>query len=293
MNLLAPIRRLLLSLAIMSALVSVDARADIYGFVDEQGTGHFATEKLDPRYKLYVRGNATFDSSKFSPHPGDRSAASDLNVTRTPLYRNLSQHPGLKKFETFVNQAAKEFALEPALLKAVMAAESGFNPTAVSPKGAVGLMQIMPDTAERYGVTGDQKKSIQQKLTDPRTNIRLGARYLRDLLLMFPFKQDLVIASYNAGEGAVRKYKNQIPPFPETRNYVQVVAQFYQLYRPAQQREIKREATLEASPEAQFDTTSRVANASQGGARSARRPRIHLVIPGRRALPDAVQSIIE
>ena len=278
----AHMRRLILSLTFMSALVTVNARADIYGFIDEQGVGHFATEKITDRYQLYMRGNATFDSSNFFYHKDQRAVGLDSNFTKTPLYRYLSQHAGTKKFEVFVNQAAKEFALEPALLKAVMAAESGFNPAAVSPKGAVGLMQIMPDTAERYGIISDKKKTVQEKLSDPRTNIRLGARYLRDLILLFPYKQELVIASYNAGEGAVRKYKNQVPPFPETRNYVQIVAQFYQLYRPVQSQH-------DIAP----DNSNHFADTSLSDAERSNRPRIHLVIPGRQNMPDRLQPVIE
>ena len=253
---------------ITAAVMAVDARADIYGYIDEQGMSHFATEKLDKRYKLFMNGNAYFDSSKMALSSSNIKL--DPNFTKTPLYRYLSQHSGLKKYEGFVNQAAKEFNLEPALLKAVMATESGFNPSAVSPKGAIGLMQIMPDTAERYGLIGDTAKTIQEKLSDPRTNIRLGARYLRDLLRMFPMKQELVLASYNAGEGAVKKYKNQIPPYPETRNYVQVVSQFYQIYRPA-------------SPiivSAHNDT-------------KANSTRIHMTLPGRRNMPDGTQPLLD
>lgn len=274
MKLSARLRGLLLALTLMSGLVTIDARADIYGYIDEQGAGHFATEKLNPRYQLFMRGSATFDSSDFSLRSGQKPVVLDPGFTKTALYRYLSQHPALKKYEVLVNQAAKEFALEPALLKAVMAAESGFNPAAVSSKGAIGLMQIMPDTAERYGITGDTRKTVQEKLTDPRTNIRLGARYLRDLLHMFPFKQDLVIASYNAGEGAIKKYKNQIPPYPETRNYVQVVGQFYQIYKPAL-----------SQPEIAITNASD----DEGNGRA----RIHMVIPGRRNMPDGSQSIID
>ena len=145
---------------------------------------------------------------------------------------NAKQRAALKKYEALLNQAAEEFALDPALLKAIMAAESGFNPTALSPKGAVGLMQLMPATAQRYGLQGDRKQSIQQKLTDPKTNIWLSARYLRDLHALFPRQLELVIASYNAGERAVQKYQNKIPPYPETRNYVQLVMQFHRFFKP-------------------------------------------------------------
>jgi soluble lytic murein transglycosylase-like protein len=94
------------------------------------------------------------------------------------------------------------------------------------------LMQVLPSTAERFGLQADKKRSIAQKLTDPKINIRLGARYLRFLRDLYPDQLPLMLASYNAGEGAVQKY-NAIPPYPETRNYVKVVTQFYHLYKPA------------------------------------------------------------
>jgi len=235
------------------------ARADVYGYIDEQGNGHFSTEKIDARYQIFLRRDQSFDTSKLVG-PTDTT---DLKMT--PLTRYLSQHPNLKKFENLLNQAAADFALEPALLKAIMAAESGFNPQAVSPKGAIGLMQVMPATAERYGMQADRKHSIEQKLTDPRTNIRLAARYLRDLQQLFPSRQELMIASYNAGEGAVQKYKNQVPPYPETRNYVQLVTQFYQIYQ------------IHKAP------------TDQAGASDSPK-RIHMTLPGRQNMPTTVSG---
>lgn len=227
-------RRLLQCLLAATVLVTAAAQADVYGYVDAEGTPHFSTVRLDERYTLFVKGDQPFDSADFGKTGADVPAdtSSDLH-SRSPLFRQLLQHPNLKKYEALLEQAAHDFSIEPALLKAIMAAESGFNPSAVSPKGAVGLMQLMPATAERYGLAADRKQSISEKLTDPRTNIRLGARYLRDLRILFPGKPNLVIASYNAGEGAVQKYRNTIPPYPETRNYVQLVTRFYQVYRPA------------------------------------------------------------
>jgi soluble lytic murein transglycosylase-like protein len=134
-------------------------------------------------------------------------------------------------------------------------------------------MQVMPATAERYGLQGDKNKTIEQKLSDPETNIRLGARYLRDLHRMFPNQQDLVLASYNAGEGAVQQYKNQVPPYPETRNYVQLVTQIYQLYQP-------KAATKK--PEA---------GVFSGFGHNARR--LYLTIPGRRNMPSPAVTSIE
>jgi soluble lytic murein transglycosylase-like protein len=230
------------------------AHADIFGYVDADGETHFATQKLDPRYTLYIKGDGVFDSGE---------VRADGAVARSRFSEAITRHPNLKKYEALVIAAAAEFKVDVALMKAVMAAESGFNPTAVSPKGAIGLMQIMPATAERYGVAGDARRSIQQKLTDPQTNVRLAARYLRDLNALFPNQQPLVIASYNAGEGAVQKYKNTVPPYPETRNYVQLVTQFYQVFMP-----------VAASP-ALANATGR---------------RIHLTIPGRSNMPEPLTS---
>lgn len=213
------INRLVLALALYVA--SASALASIYGYVDEQGVAHLATEKIDARYQLFARGDALYSSSSLAS-----------GTERPEVLRYLSRHPNLKKFEPFLKSAGDDFAVDSALLKAVMAAESGFNPDAISPKGAIGLMQVMPATAERYGLRGDKKNTLEEKLSDPKTNIRLAARYLRDLQRLFPDQQDLVLASYNAGEGAVQQHKNTIPPYPETRNYVQLVTQLYQLYQP-------------------------------------------------------------
>lgn len=224
--------------AVGSAMLPLAAHADVYGYVDAQGMAHFSTVKLDSRYQLFLRGgDKAFDAADLMT-PG--KLTKKPMAPASPLLQTLSQHPNLKKYEALLNQAAHEFGLDPALLKAVMAAESGFNPAAVSAKGAVGLMQVMPATAARYGLQADKKKSIAQKLTDPKTNIRLGARYLRDLHRLFPARQDLVLASYNAGEGAVQKYDNKIPPYPETRNYVKLVGEFYQLYKPPEAARIYR-----------------------------------------------------
>ncbi|MCW5300017.1 lytic transglycosylase domain-containing protein [Herbaspirillum lusitanum] len=239
----------------------VPAHADVYGYIDADGVAHVSTEKIDERYQLFMRGDATFDSDKIARGVPGVEAKANLS---SPLMKLMLQHPNLKKYEAMLDQSAKEFSVEPALLKAIMAAESGFNPTAVSPKGAIGLMQIMPETAERYGVQGDRRKTIQQKLTDPKINIRLAARYLRDLQVLFPKRLELAIASYNAGERAVQKYNNQIPPYPETRNYVQLVAQFYQLYQPG---------------------AGNNAGNNAGNADASKPRRVEIILPGRRSMP--------
>lgn len=259
-------------LALAALLAASAAHADIFGYIDAEGTAHFSTVKLDERYQLFVRGDQEFNSAQFREAA---PAAAQVPRNRSPLFLYLVQHPNLKKYETLLEQAARDYSVEPALLKAIMAAESGFNPTAVSPKGALGLMQLMPATAERYGVAGDAKKTIGQKLFDPKTNIRLGARYLHDLRALFPGKQELVIASYNAGEGAVQKHRNAIPPYPETRNYVQLVTQFYQFYQPVQTISSGASGTSGTSGEA-------------GGVRR----RVQMTIPGRANMPGLLAPAV-
>ena len=110
-----------------------------------------------------------------------------------------------------VIRAARRYGMDPLLIDAVMYQESSYNPRAVSPKGARGLMQFMPGTARRYGLRNPH---------DPTTSIDAGTHYLRDLRDMFGGDQVKMLAGFNAGEGAVRKY-GRVPPYPETRNYVQ------------------------------------------------------------------------
>jgi soluble lytic murein transglycosylase-like protein len=117
--------------------------------------------------------------------------------------------------------AAKETALEPALIHAVIAVESNHNPKAVSPKGAYGLMQLMPATAKRFNASNKN---------DFKTNILAGAQYLRELLTLFNGNVELTLAAYNAGPYAVRKYHNQIPPYLETRVYVPKVMKLYRKF---------------------------------------------------------------
>lgn len=117
-----------------------------------------------------------------------------------------------------IARAAEHEDLRPALVHAVIRAESAYRSDAVSSKGAVGLMQLMPATAERYGVT-DRR--------DPADNLRGGIAYLKDLLQLFDKDLRLALAAYNAGEHAVAKYGNKVPPFPETQDYVRKVIVFY------------------------------------------------------------------
>ncbi len=129
-------------------------------------------------------------------------------------------------FDALIASAAKLHGQDDRLLRAIIHVESGFNPSAVSSKGAIGLMQLMPATARRVGV-----EAPQRALLDPATNINAGAQYLRMLMDMFSGRPELAIAAYNAGESAVIRYRHQIPPFPETQDYVKKVLAQYSKYK--------------------------------------------------------------
>lgn len=126
------------------------------------------------------------------------------------------------KFHAIISDAARHYNLPKPLLEAVITAESAYNPRAVSTAGAQGLMQLMPSTARRYGVRDP---------FNPAQNIHGGSRYLSDLMAMFNNDLNLVLAAYNAGEGAVIRYGRQVPPYDETRRYVQKVKAYYSSYR--------------------------------------------------------------
>ena len=123
--------------------------------------------------------------------------------------------PGL---DSLIRQNGYKYNVDPYLIFLVMEQESHFNTYAVSPKGARGLMQLMPGTGARYGM---------RRPHDPAQNISAGTRYLRELLNRFNNRVDLVLASYNAGEGAVAKFGNRVPPYKETRNYVKKISYRY------------------------------------------------------------------
>lgn len=212
---------------------SAAAHAEIWGYVDETGRSHVATEKLDDRYTLFFKGGVRVDQPPVvDAAPVADSKARDEFIN-TSQYKHVANQPNAQRFDSLIQQFASMHRVDPALVKAVIAVESSFQPEAVSPKGARGLMQIIPDTGERYGVVGDRKKTTSQKLSDPATNLRVGTRYLRDLLGMFAQNVELALAAYNAGENAVQRYKNTVPPYRETQEYVKRVQQFYAGFRPA------------------------------------------------------------
>jgi len=203
------------------------ARAEIWGYVDETGTARIATTKLDDRYQLFFRGG-TVEARDTAVAKEQARAAFE----RTPAFQRIKDHRNAGRFELLIDHYARLQQLDPALVKAVIAVESSFEPEAVSAKGAVGLMQIIPETGERYGIASDATRSVEQKLRDPTINLRVGTRYLHDLLALFADDLELALAAYNAGEKAVTRHDNTIPPFTATREYVKLVQQFRSFYRP-------------------------------------------------------------
>lgn len=123
-----------------------------------------------------------------------------------------------KKYDDHIKKAAIQYAIDPYLVKALVKVESNFNSEAVSPKGAIGVMQLMPGTAKDNGVS---------KPFDPAENIRGGVKYLKRLMSLFKGNLELALAGYNAGENAVIKYGYKIPPYSETVNYVEKVLTHY------------------------------------------------------------------
>lgn len=238
-------------LSLACALFAQAASAqDVWGYVDANGVAHFANERVDERYQLFFRAGQPFDTSAGVPRGGLSGPAIDTprqvavpTSSQNRLLAFFDVSSEFKAIRPLMREAASQHGIDFELVQAVIAAESGYNRQAVSPKGAIGLMQIMPATGERYGVTSDKTtasngkpvkgaRSTSEKLFDPKTNLGVGTRYLRDLMKMFPGRLDLVLAAYNAGEGAVQRNGNQVPPYRETQNYVQTVLALYQALKP-------------------------------------------------------------
>jgi soluble lytic murein transglycosylase-like protein len=222
--------------------VAMPAVADVWGYIDAKGVAHFSNEKLDERYELFFKGGESFSTDKADGLPNPSAAKAPVTNTYamaagsafapTKLLSYFDISPNYKAVKHLLKDAAATHNIDYELLQALIATESGFDTFAVSPKGAVGLMQLMPPTAARYGVTADKQTPIEKKLTDPKTNIKAGASYLRDLIKMFPGQLELAVAAYNAGEGAVQRAGNKIPNYPETKNYVKTVMQLYGHLKP-------------------------------------------------------------
>lgn len=227
-----------LALSALLVIAPLAARAQVWGYIDERGVAHLATEKLDDRYELFSRGSLGVlpgaPVTQASPVPAPEPEAEPLAPLPPQLARFFDTSPGYRHAQPLMREASRQHGIDYELLKALIVAESGFDAQAVSPKGAIGLMQVMPATAERWGVRGDARTPLAKRLADPQVNVRTGTRYLRYLIDLFPGQLDLALAAYNAGEGAVQRAGNRIPPFRETQNYVKTVMQLYAMLKPPQ-----------------------------------------------------------
>ena len=196
-------------------------RAQIASYVDEHGKLIYTNDSPSPRRSNAVKSRAQFDGTAPSAKPSDSTAAS---VASLGLVSSGGMDSGLDRI---VRDASERHNLDPALVKAVIGTESGWNPKAVSNKGAQGLMQLIPSTAGRMGVNN---------AFDPAQNVDGGARYLRSLLDRYHGNLEMTLAAYNAGEGAVERFGG-VPAYPETRAYVKKVTNSY--FRPGNGRNPK------------------------------------------------------
>lgn len=184
--------RTLVTAALLAAVWPAPAEAQIYAWRDANGTLVLSDRAIDQPTAVYqVEGAPSYVSTT----PVEPTSAREL-------------------YEPYVMEYSNRHSLRPELVRAVIQVESGYNPRALSPKGAMGLMQLMPDTARMLGV---------QRPYDPEQNIRGGTRYLRLLLDKYEGNEELALAAYNAGSGAVDRYGKRIPPYRETRDYVRKV----------------------------------------------------------------------
>jgi soluble lytic murein transglycosylase-like protein len=193
-------RRDILLLASCFAAGSASAAIKIYSYVDADGQRHYTDMPDNNRYRLLMTspGMRTQSGDRYDPNL----------LARSPQWDPIIEH------------AAASSAVRSNLLRAVIAVESGFNSRALSKCGAIGLMQLMPATALRFGVSDPY---------DPRQNVHAGAQYLRFLMDRFGNDLSLVLAAYNAGEEAVDRNGGQIPPYSETQAYVPRVLKIYRM----------------------------------------------------------------
>lgn len=212
------------SLIFMALLLTVTgvAQADIYKYVDKTGHVYYTDTPPHSGFKLIISSPppaANFYASKTTLRTKNYIARAAL-----PRRQPMSAARAMRRQELspLIETVAYKYNLDPALLHAVIDAESGYNAGAVSNKGAAGLMQLMPATASRFGV---------RDRFDPQDNIEGGARYLSTLLDMFPYDLKLAVAAYNSGENTVKRFGNQVPPISETQNYVAKVLSNYNYSR--------------------------------------------------------------
>lgn len=189
-------------LFLLLAAAAPPLMADVYRYIDKHGRVMLTDRPTHDGYQRLVRTWKGWEEARASG--------------------NLNWRKNQKKFDPTIRGVARQYRLPHTLLHAVITAESYYDPNAVSRAGAVGLMQLMPETARQYGVS-DRR--------NPQQNIHGGSRYLHYLMRLFNNDLALALAAYNAGETAVKRHGNRIPPYKETQNYVKKVIGYYRKYR--------------------------------------------------------------
>lgn len=209
--------RLRLSIAALLLFVLAHpARAELWGYVDGAGVAHFSHEEVDSRYSPVLR----------QPHH-EAGKVPGKTMVRASLLTWLEFAPEVKAMQPVLREAERATGVDAELLKAIIAVESGYRLDLVSPRGAVGLMQVTPVAGNRYASKAEQAaRPVEVRLRDPRHNVMVGARMLADLTRRFG-SVDVALAAWNAGEGNVRRHGGQIPPFDETRAHVHMVLELY------------------------------------------------------------------
>lgn len=255
--------RFLLSFLLLCLACAASAQAvQVWEYIDENGNAYYASTQKNSKYRLYYSDGAEVQTAaqritSAALHPANAAAESAVESTQQQngaatatagvlkprmqprvkathkgiLYvQKSAKYAGLRKS---MRQAAKKYGVDYELIQAVVAAESGFDAQAVSHRGAVGLMQVLPSTARYLGVKATAEQSVGQRLLNPHTNVMTGTRYLRYLNRIFDGRTELVVAAYNAGEGTVRRSGNAIPKYRETQRYVTKVLTLYSALKPA------------------------------------------------------------
>jgi hypothetical protein len=230
-----------ITVVLLTLLVSNEALADTYKFIDSKGITHYSNvsgnQVNSPVRKTRIDSTETTYFYKYLSADGgyfytNKPTNSYKLISKTKVKRPKNSPPLLhaftrtnffngankSRFSQLIEQTALRHQVDAKLVHAVIQTESAYNSTAISPAGAVGLMQLMPATARRFGV---------MDRNNPDQNVEGGIRYLKHLITLFNSNLDLAIAAYNAGENAVLKYNNSIPPYLETQNYVKQVLALY------------------------------------------------------------------
>ncbi len=210
---------------IVAASPALLAQSSTYSF-DNFDTANGVKLHVEPPPVLKKISKSTRQAGVASTAP---ATAPNVRLTSMSVNSSISLGNSLRGFTTgneqidgYVSESAKRNGLDPLLIYSVMHQESSFKSRAISPKGARGLMQLMPGTAVRFGVTN---------IFDPQQNIEGGSRYMKFLLDRFDGDLSLALAGYNAGEGAVEKYGFRIPPYAETQEYVRRISNRYNILR--------------------------------------------------------------